>query len=115
MLRTAMAQVSSELEESAVMAGANPQVVLRRILLPLVVPMLATVFVFTFMMALRDISATVMLATPGTRTLSVLLFEYTVAGSYETAAVIGLLMAGLASLVALVALRTMRKHSLSGI
>jgi ABC-type Fe3+ transport system permease subunit len=57
----------------------------------------------------------VMLATPGTRTLSVLLFEYTVAGSYETAAVIGLLMAGLASLVALVALRTMRKHSLSGI
>lgn len=115
MLRTAMAQVSSELEESAVMAGANPQVVLRRILLPLVVPMLATVFVFTFMMALRDISATVMLATPGTRTLSVLLFEYTVAGSYETAAVIGLLMAGLASLVALVALRTMRKHGLSGI
>ncbi len=114
MLRSAMGQVSVELEEPAVVAGAGQWTVFRRILLPLIVPMLATVFVFTFMMSLRDIAATVMLATPGTRTLSLLLFEYAVAGGYESAAVIGLLMAGMASLVALVALRVMRKHDLSG-
>lgn len=114
MLRSAMSQVSAELEEPAVMAGATQWVVFRRILLPLITPMLATVFVFTFMMSLRDIAATVMLATPGTRTLSLLLFEYAVAGSYESAAVIGLLMAAMASLVALLALRVMRKHSLTG-
>ena len=114
MFRSAMSQVSPELEESAVMSGAGPTVVFRRILLPLVIPMIATVFVFTFMMSMRDIATTVMLATPGTRTMSVLLFEYAVAGDYESAAVIGLFMAGLASAVAFLALRMMHKYSLIG-
>ena len=115
MLRGAMTQISPELEESAVMSGANQRVVLGRVLLPLMVPMLATVFVFTFMMSMRDIAATIMLATPGTRTLALLLFEYAVEGSYESSAIIGLVMAALASVVAILALRVMEKHSLGGL
>jgi iron(III) transport system permease protein len=113
MLRAALGQISSELEESAVMAGAGQATILRRILLPLIAPMLGTVFVFTFMMSLRDIGATVMLATPGTRTMAILLFEYSASGVYESAAVVGILLAVSASIVTAVVLRAMRKHSIS--
>lgn len=110
MLRTAMGQVSVELEEAALMSGAGRGMILRRIVLPLVVPMLGTVFVFTFMMAFRDIGTTVMLATPGTKTMALLLFEYAVAGSYESAAVIGVMMAVIATLVAGVASAAARRY-----
>jgi iron(III) transport system permease protein len=91
LIGTSLMQLSPELEEAAAMAGAGPWTTLRRVTFPLVAPMLASVFVLVFMASLRDIATTVLLATPGTRTLPLLMFEYATAGRLEAAAVVGVL------------------------
>ncbi len=81
------------MEEAAVMAGAGFLTTFFRITLPLIAPMLVSVFLLVFMATLRDISTIVLLASPGTRTLSLLMFEFATAGRFESAAVIGVLIA----------------------
>lgn len=93
MLRTSLHQVSPELEEAAVVAGSRFVTTFFRITLPLMMPMLVSVFLLVFMATLRDISTIVLLASAGTRTLSLLMFEYATAGRFESAAVIGVLIA----------------------
>jgi iron(III) transport system permease protein len=93
MLRTSLHQVSPELEEAAVVAGSGFLTTFFRVTLPLMMPMLVSVFLLVFMATLRDISTIVLLASAGTRTLSLLMFEYATAGRFESAAVIGVLIA----------------------
>jgi iron(III) transport system permease protein len=101
----AFVQLSPELEESARACGAGWWTTYRRIMLPLIAPTLVGLFAITFIGALRDISTTVLLATPGTRTLSLLMFELSMAGNLESAAIVGLIITVLALGVALVARR----------
>ncbi|MFM9972299.1 MAG: ABC transporter permease [Burkholderiales bacterium] len=93
MLRTSIAQVSGELEEAAVMSGARFSMIFRRITLPLIAPMLASVFLLIFASAMRDVSTVVLIAAPGTRTLSLLMFDFTLSGQMESAAVVGVMIA----------------------
>jgi iron(III) transport system permease protein len=93
MLRTSMQQVSPDLEEAAAIAGSRFLNTFFRITLPLIAPMLVSVFLLVFMATMRDISTIVLLASAGTRTLSLLMFEYATAGRFESAAVIGVLIA----------------------
>ncbi len=93
MLRASLLQVSGELEEAAATSGASFRSTFFRITLPLIAPMLVAVFLLIFMATLRDISTVVLLAAPGTRTLSLLMFEFATASRFESAAVIGVLMA----------------------
>ncbi len=93
MLRTALHQVSGELEELAQMSGAGFPRIFRRITLPLIAPMCVAVFLLMFMSTLRDISTVVLLASPGTRTLSLLMFQFATASRLESAAVIGVIIA----------------------
>src|SRR5262245_24831551 len=71
----------------------------RRITMPLVAPMLVSIFVLVFLSSIRDIS-TPILALPPTTSLSVLMLERSVAGGIEKAAVIGVIFSGLAILTA---------------
>lgn len=96
MLKSAVWQISAELEEASSMAGASSLTTFRRVTLPLTTPTLLSVAVLVFMGAVRDISATVLLATPGTNTLSLLMFSYATSGRLEAAAVIGVIIAFLA-------------------
>jgi iron(III) transport system permease protein len=98
MLRSSIGQISRDLEEAAYMSGATDAIVLRRIILPLILPMMLSIFVIIFMSALRDISMTVLLATPGTRTLPLVMFEFASEGNLASASVVGVIMA-LAALV----------------
>jgi iron(III) transport system permease protein len=114
MLRSAVAGISAELEEASHMAGASPLTTFRRISLPLVMPTFVSVFVLVFMSAMKDISATVLLAAPGTRTLPLLMFEYASSGTaMESAVVIGVLTAGFALVVTAVAFRMGAKFSIT--
>jgi iron(III) transport system permease protein len=101
----AFVQISTELEEAARTCGASWWTTYRRVMLPLIAPALVGLFAITFIGALRDISTTVLLATPGTRTLSLLMFELSMAGNLESAAIVGLIITALALGVALVARR----------
>ncbi len=105
LLRNALAQVSAELEESAVMSGAGFSVIFRRITLPLVAPMVVSVFLLVFAGAVRDIGTIVLLAAPGTRSLSLLMFDFAASGHLESASVIGVLIAVLCLVTTAVAFR----------
>jgi len=99
MLKTAFGQVSNEMEEASLVAGAGFLGTFRRILLPLVAPMLVNIFIWIFMSALRDISTTILLAGPSVRPLSVLMLEFASGGSLEAAVVVGTIISTLALLV----------------
>jgi len=105
MLEASIGQVSRELEEAALMSGATPLQTVRRITAPIVAPMVASVFIISFMTAMKDVSATVLVATPGTQTLPLLLFGYATSGRLEDASVVAVVTVLIATLMALLATR----------
>jgi iron(III) transport system permease protein len=105
MLRTSFGQVGDELEQASTVSGAGWLMTYRRIMLPLIAPMLVSIFVLTFISSLRDISTTILLAGSRTRPLSLLMMEFATAGTLEPAAAIGVILSAIAIVVALVARR----------
>lgn len=95
LLRSAIAQVSSTLEEAATASGAGFGIVFRRVTLPLIAPMVVSVFLLTFAATLKDVSTIVLIAAPGIRTMSLLMFDFTLSGQLEAASVIGVVIAAL--------------------
>ena len=85
--------------------GAGWLLTYRRVVLPLIAPMLISVAVLTFIAVLRDISTTVLLAGASTRPLSLLMLEFARGGNMESACVVGLILSVLAIAVALFARR----------
>ena len=109
LLRSSIAQVSGELEEAAIMSGAGFVMILRRVTLPLIAPMLASVFLLIFASTMRDVSTVVLIAAPGTRTMSLLMFDFALTGQMESAAVVGVLIALICMLVTAASLAIGRK------
>jgi iron(III) transport system permease protein len=105
MFEASILQVSQELEEASLVSGAARFETVRRITAPLIAPMVASVFIISFMTAMKDISATVLVATPGTQTLPLLMFSYAVSGRLEDASVVGVITVLIATLMALMAMR----------
>jgi iron(III) transport system permease protein len=105
LFEASISQISRELEEASLMSGAAPFETACRITTPLIAPMVASVFIISFMTALKDISATVLVATPGTQTLPLLLFGYATSGRLEDASVVGVVTVLVATFMALLATR----------
>jgi iron(III) transport system permease protein len=105
MFEASISQISRELEEAALMSGATGLQTVRRITIPLIAPMVASVFIISFMTAMKDVSATVLVATPGTQTLPLLLFGYATSGRLEDASVVAVVTVVIATLMALLATR----------
>jgi iron(III) transport system permease protein len=112
MLRSGVEQISGELEEASYVCGGSRAWTFVRIVLPLLMPMFVSVFMLVFMTALKDISATVLLATPGTRTLPLLMFNYASVGRMEPAVVIGVITALVALAITAVAFRVGKRLSI---
>jgi iron(III) transport system permease protein len=72
---TGLIQIHSELEESGASAGGTWRQVFMRITVPLAFPALFAGWVFIFLNAATELSASVLLAGPRSQVLSVLLFE----------------------------------------
>lgn len=105
LFEASISQISKELEESSLMSGAGQFETVRRITAPLIAPMVATVFVLSFMSGIKDISATVLVATPGTETLPLLMFGYALSGRLESASVVGVITVLIAMVMAFLATR----------
>jgi iron(III) transport system permease protein len=73
--------------------------------LPLMRPMLVSIFVLVFIAALRDVSTIVLMVTPSTRPLSILMLEYSQSAALESAAVVGTILMAIMVAVALVVRR----------
>lgn len=92
LFKAAYVQISRELEESARVAGAGWLRTYWRIYLPLLAPTAITVWLLTFVSALRDISIPVLLYSAQSRPLSILLLEYSFTGELERGAAIGVMI-----------------------
>src|SRR5262245_9366773 len=90
--KAAMLQLGPELEEAARVTGASWWYMYRRILLPLLAPMVATVGLLNFGGALTSVSTPVLLYSAQSRPLAILLLEYSFSGELERAAALGLLI-----------------------
>jgi iron(III) transport system permease protein len=112
MIKTAFNQIDQELEQAAEVCGAGWLGIYWRILIPLIAPMLVTVSLIVFMAAMRDISAIVLLSTASTRTLSLLMLEYSMGGQMESASIIGFLLSGFGIMITLIC--RMRLRSIEG-
>lgn len=105
LFEASISQISRELEESSLVSGADQVETIRRITAPLIAPMVATVFVLSFMLAIKDISTTVLVATPGTQTLPLLMFGFALSGRLEHASVVGVVTVFIAMVMAFLATR----------
>lgn len=73
-----IAQIHRELEEAAQTAGAGSWQILRRVLAPLLAPVLIAGWLYVFVLAVRELAASIFLAGPNTQvlgTISLVLWE----------------------------------------
>ena len=87
-----MYQVGSELEESAQTSGASWWSTFRRVVLPLVAPGLLAGWIAVAVFALRELSSSILLYSPGDEVLAVQLWEEFQSGRFGHVSALGVLM-----------------------
>jgi iron(III) transport system permease protein len=100
-----MAQIKDELEEAAAASGASWLRTFRQIYVPLLAPSLLAAFLYTVIVAFREISAAIFLYTQDTQVVSVTIYQEWSNGSYPIVAALGVcIVVFLALIVVLVRL-----------
>jgi iron(III) transport system permease protein len=85
-------QLGSELEEASYITGANWVTTLVRVVLPLLAPSMAVVWVINFVNAAGSAILPAFLATPQSRPLALLQLEHVMSGQNEEASIVGVLV-----------------------
>ena len=88
-LKAALLQVHSSLEEAARTCGASHTESLKDITLPLIRPAMVAGFFLIFLPAMREVTTSILLYGPYTRTLGVQIYAMQDAGSMSEAAALG--------------------------
>jgi len=87
-----LTQIHRELEEAAAVAGAGLVQIFRRVLLPLLAPVLLSAWIYVFVLAVRELGASVFLVGPGTHVLGTIsLTMWEEGGSYGAVSALGIL------------------------
>jgi iron(III) transport system permease protein len=102
-IKAFLMQFADELEEASQVAGASWYTTFRRILLPLLLPCLIVVGLLEFIASARNISTVVLLATGKTRTMALLMLDYTAGAELEKATVVGAMIVLMVVTAAIVA------------
>jgi iron(III) transport system permease protein len=85
-------QIHRELEEVAEVAGARMRQIFMRILLPLLLPVLLAAWIYVFVLAVRELAASVFLVGPGTHVLGTIsLTMWEEGGSYGAVSALGVI------------------------
>ena len=85
-------QIHRELEEAASMAGAGLGQTFRKIMLPLLAPVLLAGWIYVFVLAVRELGASIFLVGPGTHVLGTIsLTMWEEGGSYGAVAALGVI------------------------
>lgn len=92
LIKSNMVQLGNELEEASAVAGGSWLYTFRRIIIPILAPVLLSVGTLTFISASRNVANIAMLATNENRPLAMLQLDYMVDGRYEVAAVLGVVV-----------------------
>jgi iron(III) transport system permease protein len=88
---TSMLQIHKELEESAQMSGASWFTTFRRIILPLLKPGLVAGFIYVMIVSIRELSSSILLYSPGTEVVSIVIWELWENGQYVELSALGVL------------------------
>ncbi|HEU0239808.1 MAG TPA: iron ABC transporter permease [Micromonosporaceae bacterium] len=99
-LSPGMAQIKDELEEAATASGASWLQSFRRVFIPLLMPSLLAAFIYTMIVAFREISAAIFLYTSNTEVVSVQVYDLYANGSYTVVAALGVVMVVFLSVLA---------------
>ncbi len=103
LMKSHLLQLSDELEECSRVAGGDWLYTFRRVVLPLMTPVLITVAIVAFISAVRNVAHVAILVTANTRPLAMYQLNLMVDGQYEAAAVIGVIVVLLTTGVAVLA------------
>ena len=93
-------QIHPELEEAASIAGSPLRTVLRRIIVPLATPALLAGWLFIFLIAARDLSLAIILASPSAQPVSAAMFDLWANGQGTELAAFGLVWTAIMTLIA---------------
>src|SRR5215470_11782128 len=99
---TSMLAVHKELEESATMSGASWGMMFWRVVLPLLKPGLIAGWIYVVIVSTRELSSSILLYSPGSEVLSIMIWEYWQNGQYVELSALGVML--IASLLCLVLL-----------
>jgi len=88
---TSMLQIHKELEESAAMSGASWTTTFWRIVLPLLKPGLVAGWIYIVIVSIRELSSSILLYSPGTEVLSVVIWELWENGQYVELSALGVM------------------------
>ena len=89
---TSMLQIHKELEESAAMSGASWGMTFSRIVLPLLQPGLLAGFLYVTIVSIRELSSSILLYSPGTEVVSIMIWELWQNGQYVELSALGVMM-----------------------
>lgn len=112
LIKSNMVQLGNELEEASSVAGASWIYTFRRIIVPILAPVLLSVGTLTFISASRNVANIAMLATNENRPLAMLQLDYMVDGRFEVAAVLGVIVVFLTIGVAIIARQLGRRFGI---
>jgi iron(III) transport system permease protein len=99
---TSMLALHKELEESAMMSGASWGMTFWRVVLPLLKPGLIAGWIYVVIVSVRELSSSILLYSPGSEVLSIMIWEYWQNGQYVELSALGVML--IASLLCLVLL-----------
>lgn len=88
---TTMLQIHKELEESAAMSGASWGTTFRRVILPLLKPGLVAGWIYVMIVSIRELSSSILLYSPGTEVISIVVWELWENGQYVELSALGVL------------------------
>ncbi len=88
---TSMLQIHKELEESAAMSGASWGTTFYRVVLPLLKPGLLAGWIYIVIVSIRELSTSILLYSPGTEVVSVLIWELWENGQYVELSALGVM------------------------
>ncbi len=88
---TSMLQIHQELEESAAMCGASWTTTFRRIVLPLLKPGLVAGWIYVMIVSIRELSTSILLYSPDTRVVSIVIWELWENGQYVELSALGVM------------------------
>jgi iron(III) transport system permease protein len=100
---TSMMQIHKELEESAALSGASWSKTFFRIILPLLKPGLIAGWIYIVIVSIRELSASILLYSPGTEVISIVLWELWQNGQYTQLSAFGVMLIGALFVFVLVA------------
>ena len=106
-------QIHRELEEAAGVAGAGQPTILRRIVVPLLVPALMSGWLFIFLIGANELSMSVLLAGPRTQVMSVAMLDQWASGQSVEVFALGMCWSIFMTMCALV-FYALARRTLSG-